>query len=144
MATRENAEVGLTVDTSVDTTERDASGGWLGRLLAVLTPPEPWEKRPASLAELWAYARWGAWTDPDRPPLHEGGRSRPPLSRWLGVWWCRLVTIPATVVTHYTAWVVARPSRTFTVAVLWGVLMHVRPLRVVAEWVLPWDPWPLP
>lgn len=131
--------------TPLDNTDREQSGrrsGWLARLLGEMTPPQPWEHRPASLAELWHYARHGAWTAEDLPPRHEGAPPRKPASRIAGVWWCRLVTIPASFLTHYTAWVIARPSRALTVAAVWAVLMHVPPIRTVAGWLLPFDPWP--
>lgn len=72
------------------------------RLRAELTPPQPWTHRPASLAAMWRYAARGGWTGPTGP------------ARLLGVWWCRLVTLPVCVTTHYVAWLVARPSRTLT------------------------------
>jgi len=78
----------------------------VGRLVRELTPPEPWQHRPASLAAMWRYARRGGWTGPDG------------LARRLGVWWYRLVTLPVSLVCHYTAWLVARPSRTLTAAVV--------------------------
>lgn len=48
------------------------------------------------------YARLGGWTGPSGP------------ARMVGVWWYRLVALPVCLVTHYTAWLVARPSRTIT------------------------------
>jgi hypothetical protein len=95
-----------------------------------MTPPEPWDHRPASLQELASYARQGEWTGPTG------------AARTAGIWWCRLVTLPGSAITHYTAWVVARPSRTAAVVGLWAVLMHVPAIRAVAGFVLPWDPWP--
>ena len=88
------------------TTERDWRAGVVARLVRELTPPEPWQHRPASLAAMWRYARRGGWTGPDG------------LARRLGVWWYRLVSLPVCLVTHYLAWLVARPSRTFTAAVV--------------------------
>lgn len=88
------------------TTERDWRSGVGARLVRELTPPQPWTHRPASLAAMWRYARRGGWTGPDG------------LARRLGVWWYRLVTLPVSLVCHYTAWLVARPSRALTAAVV--------------------------
>ncbi|MGH8881871.1 MAG: hypothetical protein ACRD0P_31740 [Stackebrandtia sp.] len=95
-----------------------------------LTPPEPWRHRPHSLAALWRYASRGEWAGPTGP------------ARTAGIWWFRLVTVPGSVLTHYAAWVIARPSRTATVAVIWAVLMHIPLVHTVAGWLLPFDPWP--
>ena len=88
------------------TTERDWRAGVVARLVRELSPPQPWTHRPASLAAMWRYARRGGWTGPDG------------LARRLGVWWYRLVSLPVCLVTHYTAWLVARPSRALTAAVV--------------------------
>ena len=112
-------------------TQRDHGRGVWVRLVDELTPPEPWRHRPASLAAMARYAARGGWTGPDG------------LVRRAGVWWYRLVAVPVTVGCHYTAWLVARPSRTATVAILWAVAMQVPPLRALASLVLPWDPWPI-
>jgi hypothetical protein len=106
------------------------SRGWLARLVDRLTPPEPWQYRPSSLAARWRYARRGGWTGPAGP------------ARRLYTWWYRLVTFPVTLVCHYASWVVARVSRTIAVAVLWALLMQARPLRTLADAVLPWPVWP--
>lgn len=103
----------------------------LARAIDRLTPPEPWQHRPASLAMLYRYAKRGGWAGPD-----SGARKAM-------TWWVRLVAIPITVLCHYTAWIVARPGRAATVAVLWAVLMQIRPLRAAADAVLPWPAWPI-
>lgn len=90
----------------VPATYGDDRSGLVARLVTELTPPEPWTHQPASLAAMWRYARRGGWTGPTGP------------ARVAGVWWCRLVTIPVCVVTHYTAWLVARPSRALTAALV--------------------------
>lgn len=59
---------------------------------------------------MWRYAKSGGWTGPTG------------VARQLGVWWYRLVALPVTVVCHYTAWLVARPSRALT-ATLVGLLV---------------------
>lgn len=87
-------------------TERDRRAGVLARLVWELTPPHPWQHRPASLAAMWRYASRGGWTGP------EG------LARRAGVWWYRLIALPVCLVTHYTAWLVARPSRAVTAVVV--------------------------
>src|SRR5690554_2618393 len=109
------------------------------KLLAQLRPPEPWQHRPASLAAMWRYARRGGWTgadvrlvrdNPDGPWRQVRAseseadlagkdiRTRLPASRVAGIWWFRLVALPICTITHYLAWLVARPSRTATVALL--------------------------
>jgi len=88
------------------TTDGDRRAGVVARLMAELTPPEPWQHRPASLAAMWRYAARGGWTGPTG------------AARRLGVWWFRLVALPVTVVCHYAAWLVARPSRTVTAALV--------------------------
>ncbi len=95
-----------------------------------LTPPEAWQHRPPAPAELLRYAHKGEWTAPT------GAR------RTAGIWWCRLIALPATVLTGYLAWMTARPSRTAVVVGLWAVLMHVPLVRTAAGWLLPFDPWP--
>lgn len=92
------------------TTHSDPRPGLAARLRWELTPPEPWTHRPASLAAMWRYAKSGGWTGPTG------------VARQLGVWWYRLVALPVTVVCHYTAWLVARPSRALT-ATLVGLLV---------------------
>ena len=59
---------------------------------------------PASLAAMWRSPP-GGWTEPEDWPAG-------------GDWWYRLVSLPVCLVTHYLAWLVARPSRTFTAAVV--------------------------
>lgn len=88
------------------TTDSDVRGGGWQRLVGELRPPEPWTHRPASLAAMARYASRGGWTGP------EG------LARRLGVWWYRLIAVPVTLVCHYTAWLVARPSRALTAALV--------------------------
>ena len=87
-------------------TDSDRRLGLVARLRWELTPPEPWQHRPASLAAMWRYAARGGWTGP------EG------LARQVGIWWYRLVALPVCLITHYTAWLVARPSRTLTAALV--------------------------
>lgn len=77
------------------------------------------------------YARRGGWAGPQG------------AARRAGVWWFRLVAVPVTVLAHYAAWTVARPSRTAAVVVLWAVLMQVPAVYAAAAVVLPWNPWPL-
>src|SRR6266508_1963895 len=104
--------------------------GWWRHLAGELTPPEAWQHRPPAPAELLRYAHKGEWTAPT------GAR------RTAGIWWCRLIALPATVLTGYLAWMTARPSRTAVVVGLWAVLMHVPLVRTAAGWLLPFDPWP--
>jgi hypothetical protein len=110
------------IDVQVVTTALD---GWPARLSRRLTPPEPWRHRPASLAAMSRYAHQGGWTG-------NGG----PL-RFAGVWYFRLVAVPVAVITHYLAWIVARPSRLATALLVYTVLAHIGPLR----WLLWWPSW---
>lgn len=103
---------------------RTAIDGWPARLGRRLRPPEPWRYRPASLAAMWRYARIGAWTR-DSGPL-----------RLVGVWYFRLVALPTALVTHYLAWLTQRPSRLATVLVIYAVIVHIGPGRL-----LPWPTW---
>lgn len=103
---------------------RTALDGWPARLGRRLTPPEPWRYRPASLAAMWRYARIGAWT-------RDGG-----LLRFCGCWYFRLVALPVALVTHYVAWLTQRPSRLLTALVIYGVIVHIGPGRL-----LPWPTW---
>lgn len=97
-------------------TEGEHRPGLWGRLVAGLTPPEPWTHRPASLAAMSRYARQGGWAGPAGP------------ARAAGVWWFRLVAVPVCLVTHYLAWLVARPSRALTVALV-GLLVWLAVTR---------------
>jgi len=132
-STRTRAHPRARVETAPETapppvTQRDRRG----RLLDQFMPPEPWTHRPASLRAMARYARRGGWTGPAG------------AARRLGVWWFRLVAVPVSIVCHYTAWIVARPSRTVVTVGLWAVLMQVPAVYAAAALLLPWDPWPLP
>lgn len=108
---RARAREGSAVSTDrKSTTDSDHRSGLVDRIRRELTPPEPWQHRPASLAAMWRYASRGGWAGPTG------------VARRLGVWWYRLVALPVTVVCHYTAWLVARPSRAITAAVV-GLLV---------------------
>lgn len=97
-------------------TDGDGRAGVVDRIRRELTPPQPWQHRPASLAAMWRYAARGGWAGPQG------------LARQAGVWWFRLVTLPICLVTHYVAWLVARPSRTLTATVVvllvWQAVRH--------------------
>lgn len=129
---------------------------------AAFRPPEPWQHRPASLAAMARYASRGAWTGDGRRQVKDtedapwrdvrdgetpedlagkATRTRQPVSRAVGVWYFRLVAIPATVLLHYAAWFVARPSRLLVLMLVWAVLMQVSPARATAEALLPWNAW---
>jgi hypothetical protein len=156
--------------TDSDDDRRENFRPWWQVLAKQFRPPEPWQHRPASCAAMWRYAWRGAWTGPEvrqvrpAPPKrtvthHENPlwtsasttvtesdgpvevRTRQPVTRRLGVWYFRLIALPATVVLHYAAWIVARPSRLVVGVGLWAVLMQVPALRTVAEVLLPWNPW---
>jgi hypothetical protein len=101
---------------------------------AYLTPPSVWTEQPASMAELAAYARWGAWTN-------STGLRR------AGLCWHWLVSLPVTTICRYGEWIAQRPGRLIPVYVLWKLLIStgpgpwaadhlVRPLLGLAAWVL--------
>lgn len=87
-------------------TERGHGRSPVARLARELRPPEPWTYRPAAPAAVYRYAKSGGWTGPTGP------------ARRAGVWWCRLVALPVVVAAAYTAWLVARPSRALTAALV--------------------------
>jgi hypothetical protein len=104
-------------------------------LRAYITPPQVWAEPPASMAELAAYARWGAWTTSTGPV------------RRLGIVWHRLVGLPVTTVCRYVEWIAQRPGRAIPVFLLWKLLIttgpgpgfvdHViRPALAAVAWVL--------
>jgi hypothetical protein len=117
--------------TPTSLTQRHRGEGFCERLVDQLAPPQPWTHRPASLQAMARYARRGGWTGPDG------------AARRLGVWWYWLVAIPVTLLCHYTAWIIARPSRTVVTVTVWTVAMQVPPLRAAAAVILPWNPWPI-
>lgn len=86
---------------------------------------------------MWRYTRIGGWAGEDvhgvqdkqdgpwrrvgadETPADLAGkttRTRRHPARVAAIWWFRLVAIPVTVLCHYLAWLVARPSRTAVVA----------------------------
>lgn len=158
----QRAREDIVADTAVSAvTERKNRRVWWG----AFRPPEPWQHRPHSLAAMSRYAWRGAWTgepvrqvkDREEAPWRtvragetaedlagKPTRIRHPFSRIAGVWYFRLVAIPATVILHNAAWIVARPSRLAVVVALWAAAMQVPQARAVAEVLLPWSPWPWP
>lgn len=86
---------------------------------------------------MWRYTRSGGWTSDDVDEVRDNPdgpwrrvrtdetaadlegketRVRRHPARIAAIWWFRLVAIPVTVLCHYLAWLVARPSRTVVVA----------------------------
>ena len=103
---------------------------------AYVTPPSVLTEAPASVAELAAYAHWGAWTSGTDGPL-----------RKLGIVWHRLIGLPVTVVCRYVEWTAQRPGRAIPVYLLWKLLIStgpgpwaadhlIRPVLGVLAWVL--------
>jgi hypothetical protein len=97
-------------------TLRDQIRSGLGWLKTYFTPPSVLSEQPASVAELAAYARWGAWT-----PRTDG------FLRNLGVTWYRLIGLPTTVVCRYVEWIAQRPGRAIPVYLLWKLLISTGP-----------------
>lgn len=81
-----------------------ASSDWWKRMvkagLAYYTPPSVLVDRPATVAELAEYAYWAPWT-----------RAQAGTLRTAGIWWYRLVGVPATVTCRYWEWICQRPGR---------------------------------
>jgi hypothetical protein len=93
------------------------------RLGTYWTPPQVWTEPPASLAEILRYAREGEWIAVDS------------FARYLGILWSWLAVVLSTLA-YYAAWIVQRPGRFFTFALLYGLLAHTS----VGGW-LPWPSW---
>ena len=99
----------------LDTLREQLRSG-LGGIKGYLTPPSVLTESPASVAELAAYAHWGAWTSSTDGPL-----------RKLGIVWHRMFSLPATVVCRYVEWIWQRPGRAVPVFVLWKLLISTGP-----------------
>jgi hypothetical protein len=117
-------------------TQRDRLQDLLRAARGYVTPPAVLTDRPASVAELSAYAHRAGWT----------ARSDGPL-RVAGVWWFRLIGLPLTVAGRYVEWIAQRPGRAIPVFGLWKLVIltgggpwfadHViRPVGHVLAWVL--------
>lgn len=118
-----------------DTLRERMRSGWEW-LREYVTPPSVLTESPASVAELAAYAHWGAWTSSTGGPL-----------RRLGIVWHRLVGLPTTVVCRYVEWIAQRPGRAIPVYLLFKLLIStgpgpwaaeniIRPVLGVLAWVL--------
>lgn len=117
-------------------TLRERMLSWWEWLREYVTPPSVLTESPASVAELAAYAHWGAWTSSTGGPL-----------RRLGIVWHRLFGLPTTVVCRYVEWIFQRPGRAIPVYLLWKLLIStgpgpwaadhiIRPVLGVFAWVL--------
>jgi len=120
---------------NLDTLREQIRSGTAG-IKGYLTPPSVLTQAPASVAELAAYARWGAWTSRTDSPL-----------RKLGIVWHRLFGLPVTVICRYVEWIWQRPGRAIPVYLLWKLLIStgpgpwagdhlIRPVLGVLAWVL--------
>jgi hypothetical protein len=117
-------------------TLREQIRSGLAGFRAYVTPPSVLTDPPPSVAQLRAYARWGAWTSSTNGPL-----------RRLGLLWHRLFSLPVTVICRYTEWLSQRPGRLIPVYLLWKLLIStgpgpwvaghlIRPVLGVIAWVL--------
>jgi hypothetical protein len=106
---------------NLDTLREQIRSG-LGGIKGYWTPPSVLTETPASVAELAAYAHWGAWTSSTDGPL-----------RKLGIVWHRAFSLPATVVCRYVEWLWQRPGRLIPVYVLWKLLISTGPGPWVAD-----------
>lgn len=104
----------------VDTLREQVRSG-LVAVRAYVTPPSVLVERPASVAELSAYAHWGTWTA-------EAG-----VLRNLGIAWYRLAGLPVTVICRYVEWIVQRPGRALVVFALVKLLLSTGPGPWVAD-----------
>ena len=120
---------------ALDTVREQIRSG-LGGIKDYLTPPSVLTDTPASVAELAAYAHWGAWTSSTDGPL-----------RKLGIVWHRMFSLPATVICRYVEWIWQRPGRAIPVYLLfkllistgpgpWAVDHLIHPVLGVIAWVL--------
>lgn len=109
---------------------------WIRASVEYLTPPAVLTDRPASVAELAAYARHAGWTAQGAGPV-----------RAAGVAWWRLVGLPATVVCRYAEWIAQRPGRAIPVFVMWKAVITtgggpwfvdnvLAPVGQAAAWIL--------
>jgi hypothetical protein len=105
----------------LDTLREQIRSG-LGGIKGYLTPPSVLTEAPASVAELAAYAHWGAWTKSTGGPL-----------RKLGIVWHRMFSLPATVVCRYVEWLAQRPGRLIPVFALFKLLISTGPGPWVAD-----------
>lgn len=109
-----------TLHSKVDTLREQLRSG-LVAVRAYVTPPSVLVERPASVAELSAYAHWGTWTA-------EAG-----VLRNLGIAWYRLAGLPVTVICRYVEWIVQRPGRSLVVFALVKLLLSTGPGPWVAD-----------
>ena len=91
---------------------------------AYWTPPAVFTDKPASLADLAAYARHAPWTAQPyiaQPYTDEHTKKlvKTGLVRAAGIWYYRSLAYPWTVVSRYLEWFAQRPMR--AVALLGGV-----------------------
>src|SRR5262249_19045293 len=90
------------------------------RLRGYWTPPTGWADAPASLRAVARYARYGAWT-----------KQQGPL-RVLGIAYSWLA-LAATTGLYYAAWIVQRPGRLTTCAIVYALVAHT-PLGAWLPW----------
>jgi hypothetical protein len=124
-------------------TDRDRLAVWWAALAAYFTPPSVFVDRPASLAELAAYARFAPWTRQEyiaKPHTDEdtGNVVKTGPLRAFGVAWYRYVGYPYTVASRYREWIAQRPGRAVPVLLLVKLLASTTPgAWVVANVVMP-------
>ncbi|ADD45875.1 hypothetical protein [Stackebrandtia nassauensis] len=115
-------------DDSNDLSFKEAVGQWLAGVGARvkpiaegLRPPSVWTEAPASLAALVRYADTAPWADKAGP------------IRTMGKLWCRVISVPVSVIAYYIAWLTQRPSRFITAVIVYAVIAHTS----IGSW-LPW------
>lgn len=118
-------------------THRDRVQSWVRAASAYFTPPAVLTERPASVAELRAYAEQADWTASPAACVDEHGRRHAPGTiRRLGIWWYRLVGLPTTVACRYAEWIAQRPGRAIPVFVLWKLCISSGPGPWVSDNVI--------
>jgi len=120
--------------------------------IAYFTPPAVFTDRPASLAELAAYARTAPWTAQQhvaKPYTDEatGKQVKTGLIRAAGIWYYRGVGYPYTVWSRYKEWIIQRPGRAVPILLVvkllastsygqWTVEHLITPAVHAVMWVL--------
>ena len=100
--------------TTITLSDYAAEGGaWIR---STFTPPDIWSKDRASLQQVWTYASRGEWTTEDG------------AFRKAGQVYALVVAVPVTAIAALVEWVVERPARFITAAVLLTLLAQVPPL----------------
>jgi hypothetical protein len=130
-----NAQTTL-IPVDIPITQRERLDNAIRGARTYFTPPAVLTERPASVAELTAYAKRAGWTSQS----HGGIRAA-------GIAWYRVIGLPTTVVCRYVEWIAQRPGRAIPAFALWKLVIStgpgpwitdnvITPLGHAAAWVL--------